>query len=94
MGEKESRLLPDPGDEFIEVVGRRRTVKRPDALFVRGARQQAVLGAVDQLGLLALFHRLDRQPQLLRGLVVGAAVQVGDAPVHAICAVVFVALAS
>ena len=45
-------------------------------------RQQAVLGVVDQLGLLAFLDRLDGQPQLLGDLVVRAGVQVGDPGVH------------
>ena len=41
-------------------------------------RQQAVLGAVDQLEFLAFLDRLDGQPQLLGDLVVRAGVEVGD----------------
>ena len=44
--------------------------------------EQAVVRVVDQLALLPLLDRLDRQAQLLLDLVVRAAVEVGDAGVH------------
>ena len=79
MGEEEGGLLPDLGEQLIEVVRRGRTGQREDALAVRHLRQQAVVGIVDQLAFLVFLDGFDRQAQLFLDLVVRAAVQVGDA---------------
>src|ERR1700733_12829740 len=76
--QEEAGRFPHPGDQRVKVVGGGRTAQRLDCLFGSRLRKQAVLGAVDQLELLALFDRLDGQPQLLRHLVVRAGIEVGD----------------
>ncbi|MCY1518706.1 hypothetical protein D9M68_534300 [compost metagenome] len=80
--EEERGLLPHLGQQLVQVVGRGRAGQREDALLFAHLRQQAVVGVVDELALLVLLDRLDREAQLLLDLVVRAAVQVGDAGVH------------
>ncbi len=82
MGQEEGGLLPDLGQQLVQVVGRGRAGQREDALLVRDLGQQAVVGVVDQLAFLVLLDGLDGQAQLFLDLVMRAAVEVGDARVH------------
>ena len=81
MGEEELRAAP-PAEQLVQVVrGRHAVVRLRGAASYRRV-QQAELAVVDQLVLLALAQRLDREPQLLLGLVHRLVVEVGDAGVH------------
>ena len=80
--EEERGLLPHLRDEGVEVVRGRRAGAGRDAHRRRGAREEAVVGVVDELALLALFHHLDEDVELLADLVHRAAVQIGDAGLH------------
>jgi hypothetical protein len=82
VGEEEGGFLPHLGEQVVEVVRGGRAGEGGDALLVGHVGQQAVVGVVDELGFLALLDRLDGEAQLLLDLVVGAAVEVGDAGVH------------
>ena len=79
MGEEEARLLPHLGQEFVEVVGRRRAFSRADPLRRRDAGEKAVLAVVDELAFLPLLHPLDQQAELLLNLIEGLAIEVRDA---------------
>ena len=82
VGQEESGLFPDLGQQLVQVVGCGRAGQREDALFIGDLGQQAVVGVVDEFAFLVFLDRLDRQAQLLLDLVVRAAVQVGDTGVH------------
>ena len=82
MGQEERRLLPDLGDQVVQVVRGGRPGQRRDPLRGSAIRDQPVVRADDQLALLVLLDRLDGQPQLFLDLVVRARVQVGDPGVH------------
>ena len=66
MRQEERRLLPDLGDELVEVVGRGRALARLDALRVDDVVQQAVVRVVDELALLALLDLLDESAAAAR----------------------------
>ncbi len=70
MSEEEGRLFPYAGDQFVEIVGRRRAGAGLDVLRGGGVGEQAVLLVVDQLALLALLDDLDGEAQLFADLVV------------------------
>src|SRR6201981_891051 len=76
--QEEAGGFPDPGDQRVEVVGRRSTAQRLDGLLGSRLGQQAVLGAAPRFVFFTLLDRLDGQPQLLCDLVVRAGVEVGD----------------
>src|SRR6201995_3313746 len=80
--EEECRLFPDAREQFIHIVRGGRSAAYRDLEGRINIVQEAVIGVVDELGLLALFHLLDRQPELLSNLVVRMAKQVGDAGVN------------
>ncbi|KJR74497.1 hypothetical protein VS28_18615, partial [Vibrio cholerae O1 biovar El Tor] len=82
MRQEEGRLLPDLGQQLIQVVGRGRAGQRENALLFRHLRQQAVIGVVDEFAFLVFLDGLDGQAQLFLDLVVRTAVEVGDAGVH------------
>ena len=69
--------------QLVEVVGRRRARARADALLEVAVVQQPEVAVVDQLVLLALAQRLDRELELLLGLVHRLVVEIGDARVDA-----------
>jgi hypothetical protein len=70
--------LTTTGGTRVQFIRRRRAIEGLDRLLRRHLREQPVLRAVDQFEFLALFDRLDGQPQLLGDLIVRAGVQVGD----------------
>ena len=82
MGQEECRLLPDLGQQLIEVIGCGRACQREDALLFGDLGQQAVIRVVDQLAFLVLLDGLDGQTQLLLDLVMRAAVEVRDTGMH------------
>ena len=80
MREEELRAAT-AGDQLIEVVRGRRAGARADALLEVAVVQQAEVAVVDHLVLLALAQRLDRELELLLGLVHRLVVEIGDAGV-------------
>ncbi|MOA52322.1 hypothetical protein D3C78_1756070 [compost metagenome] len=74
MGQEETRFLPHFGDQFVQIVGRRRAGQGRNTLRLINAGQQPVLRVIDQLILLALFNGFNRQTQLFANLIVRAAV--------------------
>ena len=82
MGQEEAGRLPHLGDQCVQVVGGGLPCERLNRLLGRHLRQQAVLGVVDQLRLLALLDGLDGQPELLGDLVMRAGIQIGHPGVH------------
>ncbi len=68
--------------ELVEIVGGGSAFARLHAGLRRDVVQQAVVGVVDQLMLLPLLHLLNGKAQLLANLVVGMAVEIGDAGMH------------
>ena len=79
MGEEKRRLFPDLGDQFIQIVGRRRPASRGDSHRRRGIGQNAVIRVVDELAFLALLDLLNEQAKLFLDLIIGLIVEVGDA---------------
>lgn len=82
MGEEQLGAAP-AAQQFVEVVRTGHAVVRLDALVVLAVVQQPELPVVDEFVLLALLQRLDRQADLLLGLVHRLVVQVGHARVDA-----------
>ncbi|MDQ0986935.1 hypothetical protein QFZ71_004218 [Streptomyces sp. V2I9] len=81
VGEEQLRAAA-AREQFVQVVGAGRAVVRLDPLPVVAVVEQAELLVVDEFVLLALAQRLDREPQLLLGLVHRLVVEVGDPAVH------------
>jgi len=81
MGEKERWFFPNFGEQFVEVVRCGRTFARGNALAGRDIFQQAVFGIVDELAFLAFFYVFHGEAQLFANLIIGIAVEVGDASV-------------
>jgi len=79
MGQEESWFLPDARKQFIQIVGRRSTLTRLDLECRIDIVEQAIVGVVDQLRLLALLHFFHGQPHLLPDLVVRMTKKVRDA---------------
>ena len=82
MGQEESRFLPDAREQLIQIVGGRRTLARRDLECRIDIIEQAIVGVVDQLALLALFDLFHGQPQLLPDLVVRMTKEIRDAGVN------------
>src|SRR6187402_2903229 len=81
MGQEERRLLPNFGNELVEIVGGGGTLARLDPHAVIDVVEQAIVAVVDELVFLLLFELLDRQGQLLFDLIHRAAEKVGNARV-------------
>ena len=82
MSQEERRLLPDFGQQFVEIVGRGGACPGLDALLGGNAVQESVVGIVEQFPLLALFHVLNQKAKLLRSLFVRFAEKIRDARVN------------
>jgi len=81
MGQEEPGLAA-AGEQFVEVVGGGRPAASVDPLSQVGVVQQADVRVVDELVLLSLAQRLDREAELLVDLVHRLVEQVGDPGVH------------
>jgi len=81
MRQEETRFFPDPGDQFVEIVGGGSALACFDPLFFRDVVQQPILAVVDELAFLPLLDNLNGQAQLLGDLVIGDAVEIGHARV-------------
>ena len=79
--QEERGLLPDAGEELVEVVGRGGPAARVDVHHLVDLVEQAEVGMIDHLPFLALLDALDRQTDLLAQLVDRLVEQVGDAGV-------------
>ncbi|CAM5729564.1 Flavohemoprotein [Streptomyces badius] len=77
VGEEELRSAT-AREQLVHVVRAGHPVVRLDPLPVVAVVEKSELPVVDQLVLLALAQRLDREPQLLLGLVHRLVVEVGD----------------
>jgi hypothetical protein len=82
MREKKRRLLPYPGNQFVEIVGRRRTLAGLDLHRRMRVGEKAIFRIVDEFGLLPLLHLLGQQAHLFLDLVVRVIIEVGDARLH------------
>ncbi len=80
--QEESRFLPDAREQFIQIVRGGRSAADRDLECRIDIIEQAIVGVVDQLGLLALFDFFHGQPQLLPDLVVRMTKKIGDAGVN------------
>jgi hypothetical protein len=82
VGEEERGLLPDDGEEFVQVVGGRRAGAGADAEGGGDVVEQPELRVVQQLALLLLQDQLHGQAQLFLVLVQRHVVEVRDTGVH------------
>ncbi len=71
MRQKECGLLPNQGQQFIQIVWRRSTIARADAHGRIDGMNQSEFLAVDQLPFLAFLDPFDRQSHLLFELIIG-----------------------
>jgi len=79
VSEEKGRLFPNKGEEFVEVVRRRRAGAGFDPPPGIDFLEQAELGVVQDFMFLALLDGFDGQPHLLAQLVDLVVVEVGDA---------------
>ena len=82
MGHEESRFLPDAREQLIQIIGGRRSLTRLDLECWIDIIEQAIVGVVDQLILLALLHFFHGQPHLLPDLIVRMTKEVRDPSVN------------
>ena len=82
MGKEECGFFPNFRDQFVEIVGRRRSRARFDFLRRRSIRDDAVFFIVEELAFLTLLHRLDREAELFFDLIMRNAVEIGNARVN------------
>ena len=65
MGNEERRALPNERQQFVEVVGSRRTVASGDAVAWVNAGKKTEVAVVDEFPLLAFLNTLDAESELL-----------------------------
>lgn len=77
MSQKERRFLPHLGQQFVQVVRRRRTCSGLQVLLRRDAVQKPVICTIEEFAFLPFLHTLDDEAKLLSDLVVRFAEEVG-----------------
>ena len=76
MSEKEGRLFPDQGQQFVQIIRGRSPIASTDPHGRVDGMNQTELRAVDQFPFLAFFDSFDGQSHLLGELIEGAIVEV------------------
>src|SRR5258708_18376020 len=82
MSQEEGGLLPDAGEQLVQIIRRRSALARFHLERFLHILQQAIVGIVDELALLTLLDLFDRQAELLADLIVGMAIEVGDSGMY------------
>jgi len=76
MSKEECRFFPNPGNKFVEIVGRRCASARLDFLRRCSVCEKAIFLIVDEFAFLAFLDGLDSQAKLLFDLIMRHAVEI------------------